>query len=616
MGPVVDPIQLGSDILQNVAVLGTTPLLWLLVALIVWEDPERARAAGLGRNTFWLLLPMALLGSLADLPLFAWTGNILAVNIGGGAIPILLSVSLLYRRVEGSGRFLATFLAGFAVQSGASFGLLFLFPPAGPVLSAAVGLAIATPAVVVALVTLGEPHAAARLDLRRSAALLGLTGIALYLTFLTTQALPGYGIVSNFPEYMAAPVLVGVLGVLFAPSVFALDRPRGLALGYAAATFGVLVGADLLRQPPLYGGTNPQIYAIGGAGVLDLLYLTGLIALAVGYFTLRVLEARAPSSPVAVVPPASDLTPPDGPLRAALLAAQAGRPAEAIPLARDAARTAARRARLLWGVAEPPEGAPTWTGLPVPPWVDADQRNLEALARDPPFDPREGVRAFLAGRWLVHFGQQLAGRRFGTLGRRVGAFLLDLLVLTVPAAIVWYYLALGSGPTIDSVLANRPFNAAVLGYIGLSFVYFVLGEAAFSTTVGKRLLGLRVRDRRLGGVELLPVLVRDLPKLLPLWAVANTLAVAMAIIAVGTGLAGGTAGLATGGGFLPNVGIVLFLGAAAAIGVGIPGLVSVLFIRASPERQRLGDYLAGTWVIRAATPAPVPVPAGAAAPSA
>ncbi len=611
---MVDPIQLGSDILQNVAVLGTTPLLWLLVALVVWEDAPRARAAGLGRNAFWLLLPGALLGSFADLPLFGWTGNILAINLGGGAIPVLLSVSLLYRGVPGDGRFLATFLAGFTVQSGASFALLFLFPPTGVVLSAAVGLAIAAPAVVLALVALGEPRATFRLDLRRAAGLLALAGAALYLTFLTTEALPGFGIVSNFPDYLLAPVLIGLLAVLIAPGVFHLDRPVGLSLGYAAATFGVLVGADLLRQPPLYGGSNPQIYAIGGAGVLDLLYLSGLLALAVGYVALRVIESRRPVRRAAPEPSGPYPDGPDGPLRAALVAAQAGRSGEAIPLSAEAARAAARRARLLLGVAEPAAGTPTWTGLPAPPWVEADQQNLESLARAPPPDPREGVRAFLAGRWLVNFGQEIAGRRFGTLGRRVAAFLIDLVVLTLPAALVWYVLALASGSTLDAVLSNRPFNAAALGYVGIGFAYFVLGESAFSTTVGKYLLGLRVSDRRLRGASLLPILVRDLPKILPLWAVANTLAVAMAVVAVGTGLTGEAPGLATGGGFLPNVGIVLFLGVAAAAGVGLPGLVSVLFIRGSPERQRLGDLLAGTWVVRAGTPERVP--AGAAVPSA
>lgn len=605
---MVDPIQLGSDVLQNVVVLATPPLLWFAVAYLAWEDGPRARIAGIGRNTFWLLLPGAILGSLANLPFFAWTGNILAINLGGGLIPLLLSALLLRRNVADFGRFFAVFLAAFAAQTGGSYAFLFLFPPSGPLLNAAVGLAIAGPAVVVALVALGERDPAVRLSLRRAGGLLGLSGLALYLTFLTTAAVPGLGIVSNFPEYLLAPTLVGVLAIVFAPSVLALDRPQGLGFGYAAATFGVLVGADVLRQPPLYGGGIPRLYAIGGAGAADLLYLAGLLALGVGYVTLRLLDRPRPAEAPARAA---------FPLRASLDAAFAGRSEEAVPEAARAAREAAARARLLLGVPEPAPGAGTWEGLPAPPWIEADQRNLDALARKPPADPREGVRAWMAGRWLVHFGHSLAGRGFGTPGRRVAAFLLDLLLLTVPGGVLWYLGALSGGSTLGAVLANLPFNAAVYGYMAFGLVYFVVAETVFGTTFGKRLLDLRVSDRSLGDPALLRVLVRDLPKLLPLWAVANTIAIAVAIVVVGTGLGTAAPGPAGGGGLLPNLGIVVFLGAAAAIGVGIPGLVSVLFIRGSEERQRVGDLLAGTWVVRAGlrAPGPAPRPPPAAVPS-
>ena len=52
------------------------------------------------------------------------------------------------------------------------------------------------------------------------------------------------------------------------------------------------------------------------------------------------------------------------------------------------------------------------------------------------------------------------------------AFLIDLAVLTVPAALVWAYLAV-STPGDLATLFNAPaFLAATYGYVALAFLYF------------------------------------------------------------------------------------------------------------------------------------------------
>jgi uncharacterized RDD family membrane protein YckC len=54
----------------------------------------------------------------------------------------------------------------------------------------------------------------------------------------------------------------------------------------------------------------------------------------------------------------------------------------------------------------------------------------------------------------------------------------------------------------------------------------------------------------------------------------------------------------------------LLIGGAAAGAFFIVWLLSVLTMSATEERQRLGDLLAGTWVVRRAPNDPMTVPAG------
>ena len=109
---MVDPLVLTADIVETSVYLATPPLLWALLFLGAWGDEAEARESGFGRRTFWLLLPGAFLGELANLPFFGWTGDILTINFGGGVIPLVLSVVLMGRGLGDRSRLLAVFLVG------------------------------------------------------------------------------------------------------------------------------------------------------------------------------------------------------------------------------------------------------------------------------------------------------------------------------------------------------------------------------------------------------------------------------------------------------------------------------------------------------------------------
>ncbi|MCI4360639.1 MAG: DUF1614 domain-containing protein, partial [Thermoplasmata archaeon] len=285
---MVDAYLLTTDIVETSVYLATPPLLWMLLFLGAWGNDAEARESGFGRRTFWLLLPGAVLGELANLPFFGWTGDILTINFGGGVIPLVLSVVLIGRVLGDRSRLLALFLVAFAVVSFLALAAVYLLQD-GIELDVAVAAAAIAAVCGMGLLTWTRRELDERRTFRNATLLLALSTLALVPTFYSTATVPGLGIVSAFPWYLFPPIAVGLLAVVGAGPLFGISRRAALGIGYATATFGVLIGADLLREPPLYGTAVTGLYAIGGAGTADLLYLSGLLALGAGVVVLRLL---------------------------------------------------------------------------------------------------------------------------------------------------------------------------------------------------------------------------------------------------------------------------------------------------------------------------------------
>jgi len=142
------------------------------------------------------------------------------------------------------------------------------FPDAIP---SSIGVLVVAALAPVALFVVGRSRGDGLVE--RVAGLLAVTDGVLFLTFLFSSANPGVGISEGFPQYLIPPIGAGVVFGLAAPQLW--PRQEGLALpaAFLAGTFGVLVGADVLREPPLYPSPSAGLYIIGGAGVLDLVYL-------------------------------------------------------------------------------------------------------------------------------------------------------------------------------------------------------------------------------------------------------------------------------------------------------------------------------------------------------
>ncbi len=105
--------------------------------------------------------------------------------------------------------------------------------------------------------------------------LLIMVFIISFITFLLTDIDPDIGVISDFPWYMI-PILISVLFSFFV----SINRLYlAVPFAYSISTLGVFIGADIARLPIIFE-EDIMIGYIGGLGIFDLIFITGLFSLA------------------------------------------------------------------------------------------------------------------------------------------------------------------------------------------------------------------------------------------------------------------------------------------------------------------------------------------------
>jgi uncharacterized RDD family membrane protein YckC len=609
---VIAPAQLSFDIVANAVSVALPGVLWALFFLLAWEHPEFAESLGLGRKAFWLLVPGALLASFAILPLAPVSYDWIGVSLAGAIFPLIVGIVALGRYAPPLGRSVARFLALLLVESAVLFSVV--VPPVAA-LADRLGVALRLPSgggevlLVAAIVAassaavFGGASRSSAVSDRRIAFLFSLTSAVVVLTFAGSSTIPGLGISESFPYYLLPPIAAGAASGVLASRIFRGQEGFALPFAYLAATWGVLLGADLLRQPPLYGHGPAGLYTIGGADVLDLVYLSGLLALGGAYVVHLVL--RRGWAPVGDPLPRAEPTLPRQ-LSEAYRRGAEGQLAESLRGSEAATRAAAAQARQLLEVREPSSNRP-WEGLPVPGWVVADQANLTSVEQSGTTDPREGYRGWLTARALTVLARDIGLSRFASIGDRVAAFAIDLALLVVPGMSGLALLLLYTPGGLESAVSSVGFTAAIYGFVALAFLYFGLAEGFIGATVGKTALGICVRDRALRPPRAVPALLRNVSLVPTLALVSVGGAIALAILLKGASVSASVAGVGLPAGLLAVTAIAAFV----VGGVALFGSLAVLSIALTWERQRVGDLWAGTWVVRRtsrARPSPAPPP--------
>ncbi len=117
----------------------------------------------------------------------------------------------------------------------------------------------------------------------------GLIGIVIvaFITYFITRAEQNVGIVADFPWAFAPAIAAG----FFALSTFWIDIRKAAPLAYFSGVVGTLVGADIFHLADILAFPAPSgfnLLSIGGAGIFDLVYLAGIIAVMVDVFVFWV----------------------------------------------------------------------------------------------------------------------------------------------------------------------------------------------------------------------------------------------------------------------------------------------------------------------------------------
>ncbi len=591
---------LTADIASVAISLALPGIAWTVLFALAWRDPDFAESLGFGSRTFWLLFPGALLASFALLPVALVRSDVLAVSFAGAAFPLAVGLLSIGRLAPAFRRSLTAWLGAISAETAALLALVLLadagdLGPAGAAggLDLAVVLGAAAMGVVGLAILRGV---AGRVDRGLEVAYLLTSGV-LVLTFVGSAAIPGVGISEGFPYFLLPPMAAGAVAVLLAGWAFPGRAALALPVSFLASGWGVVLGADVLREPPLYTSGPSGLYAVGGAGVLDLVYLSCFLGLLAAWGVHRIL--RRPSAPVGPVPEA--VASPTAKLREAYVRGTAHAFGASLLASAAAGRAAALQAHRLRGSA-PTDPSRPWVGLGMPGWVVSDQANLERVARAGSTEPREAVRAFVTARALVRWASGIGRARFASLGQRLLAFGIDVAVLGAVATAVFAGIVLATPGGVDAALDSLALNAGVYAFVALSLVYFAVSEQRSGATLGKRLVGIEVRDRALGPIDGLSAFVRNTPLAPVLTLYGLGLAIGCAIALRGIATSASLVGLGLPAGTL----VLLTLAAFVLAGILLVGLFGIVTIILTPEHQRVGDLWARTWVVRRVSAAALP----------
>ncbi|MEF8873508.1 MAG: DUF1614 domain-containing protein [Candidatus Thermoplasmatota archaeon] len=366
--------------------------------------------------------------------------------------------------------------------------------------------------------------------------LVGLgTAVVSALAYFVTRIEPGIGIVAEFPWFLvpslAALTIAFVLGLLNDDKEF-----FSIPYAYTVAVLGNLIGADLLRIPELI--RIGVLGSFGGAGAMDLVYLSGLIAsVPLVFFYYH----RHP------ITPSGDL------LDRAEDDLHAGRYVQSSDLALKSVVEEIKKACKLMRMQglhlmnSPISSAWILQRLGLERYAVSDYLTLSRKKDD--LDFAEARKDYITGKLLRGKVRERVNEIYSSLFRRVGAYIIDSIILTVPFVFFFFWIFLQN--TVDGAagLTSTPVMVAVVSLAtSIYFLYFTILEWYFGTTIGKKLLGLKVLDENLEEMSFVQSAARN-------------------------------------SGRYADMLLAFYI-------------VSIVLISRSPGRKRIGDYIAGTRVVK------------------
>jgi uncharacterized membrane protein/uncharacterized RDD family membrane protein YckC len=527
-------------------------VLFVFAALYIYyrQSPGFMESCGLTKSEVALLLFGSIVGILGEIPVFIWGKSLLSLNVGGAVIPILISIYLLRKKLITDWNAMVGWVS--VISAFAALFSLSLLSNVFLAHSSSIsvwGNELAIPYLFIALVIILDVIVAVFLlsGVNRPgfavAFLWTVAGVQVvsFVSWYVSYIYPGLGIASDFPYYFLPGVVSAAMGL----ALFRRDISKAAPFAYICATLGTLLGADISRIPLLFRDFGSFTGSIGGAGPFDLVFLSGMLALSITFLFASRADRQAPRKRGWTE--VSDRKK-DEALESAEIAFSkkdfTGAVKHSLASVDEGIGKCARRLGARVG------GQEILSMLGVHPYKVYDYKLLSDTARLAEVTEDEARRALFTARLLLGEIARAERTVYASTLERVGAFLLDfaiLMAIIVPIALA-IFMKYPPKTVEDGFLEIPPaLIAVILWALASQLVYFTLSEWLFGKSIGKKVMGIAVVTADQERAGFMRVFARNVFRMLD---------------------------------------ISLFI------------IVTLVLIAVSGKKQRLGDSLAGTVVIR------------------
>jgi uncharacterized RDD family membrane protein YckC len=449
--------QLLGMALEGVVFIAMPILLFVVLYIGHMDYTGFLEKCGFGRREVGLLLVGGLVGiilgpaGLYAIPLFVYESSLLAIDLGGAIIPIVISLYLIKTKK------------------------------------------LNIPALFVVIFIVGV------------------------LTYMTTEFRPEMGIVSEFPYYL----LPSFSAVAMTLMIFRDKITTAIPFAYSATTFGVLIGADIVRIPQVIVGLEEvrqelnlpfAAGSIGGAGGLDLVFLAGLLAIAplffLAPFTLRHSKAR-------ITPSISFKRNLDQLMESAQRYLDSGE----YPNVHDACIQAVEMKIVDVGAKFRIRQSPyvILDLLQVHPYIRNDYWILLNSRNVPQSTARDAQRSIVTARHLIREMEKLERGLYATHLQRLVAFTIDVIIILVIMMVFFTIGAVGGLYDVSDILApqNLIWIVAFVLWLWIAqAIYFTILEGWIGQTPGKKLLGIIVTTDEHTKCDFMDAFTRNVVRLL------------------------------------------------------------------------------------------------------
>jgi uncharacterized RDD family membrane protein YckC len=249
------------------------------------------------------------------------------------------------------------------------------------------------------------------------------------LTYMTTEFRPELGIVSEFPYYLFPSFCaVGLTLIIYRDNI-----TSAVPFAYASTTFGVLIGADIVRIPQVLVGLEQARVemdlpiaagSIGGAGGLDLVFLAGLLAMAPLLLLAprRIRHSEASSTPSKVFNKKLIQR-----LDMAEKMAMDGDYSGSLNTAVSAVDMKIKDVGLKFKIKQSPYVILDM--LQVNPYIRNDYWLLLNSSKSMYSSPNEAHRGIVTARYIVREMDEVEKKMYATLMQRIGAYIIDMAII-------------------------------------------------------------------------------------------------------------------------------------------------------------------------------------------